>query len=262
VNAEVIPVRPRGRHVKFLETDKLKNVDVRSAGGEVHPMTDAGDVGEEEAQEAMRRTPAKLPSDEEVRAHNVSHLPFRDWCPDCVAGRAKDWPHKTWREVEKLEHPEIHMDYCFPRDAAVAQAMAQDLAQTSAQTRADYAVVLVGRDRETKMTFAHVVPHKGAEQEWVCEQVVRDMRKFGIHGKVSLKTDQEPAIRDLALGICKPRGEARTLEELAPVGDSRGNGVAERGVQAVEEMIRVHKLSLERDAWGSRCLCPTRFSRG
>jgi hypothetical protein len=138
------------------------------------------------------------------------------------------------------------MDYCFPRDAVVAQGLAQDMAQTSAQQRGDYAVVLVGRDRETKMTLAHVVPHKGAEQDWVCEQVVRDLRKFGIHGKVTLKTDQEPAIRDLAVEICKLRGEARTLEELGPVGDSRGNGVAERGVQAVEEMMRVHKLALER----------------
>ena len=74
----------------------------------------------------------------------------------------------------------------------------------------------------------------------------RDLRKFGIHGKATLKTDQEPAIRDLALAICKLRGEERTLEELALVGDSRGNGIAERSVQAVEEMIRVHKLALER----------------
>ena len=41
------------------------------------------------------------------------------------------------------------MDYCFPRDAVGAE----------------FAAVLVGRDRETKMTFAHVVPSKGAEHE-------------------------------------------------------------------------------------------------
>ena len=29
------------------------------------------------------------------------------------------------------------------------------------------------------------------------------------------------------------------------VGDSQGNGVAERAVQSVEEMVRVHKLALE-----------------
>ena len=40
---------------------------------------------EEEAQEPTRRKPAGKPTAEEVRAHRVSHLPFRDWCPECVA---------------------------------------------------------------------------------------------------------------------------------------------------------------------------------
>ena len=110
--AEEIPIRPRGRHVKFLEIEKETDVEDGQAGGEVNPVTDGGDLDDEEAQEALRRTPAKLPSEEEVKTHNVSHLPFRDWCLDCVAGRATDWPHKTWKELEKLEHPEIHMDYC------------------------------------------------------------------------------------------------------------------------------------------------------
>ena len=89
--AKIIPIRPRGRRVKFL---KEEETDKDPAGDIVHPVTDAGDIGEEEAQEALRRTPAKMPTEEEVKTHNVSHLPFRDWCPDCVAGRAKDWRNK------------------------------------------------------------------------------------------------------------------------------------------------------------------------
>ena len=49
----------------------------------------------EEAQVPMRRKLAGTPTEEEVRAHRVSHLPFREWCPECVAGRAKDWPHRV-----------------------------------------------------------------------------------------------------------------------------------------------------------------------
>ena len=98
--AKKLPIRPKVRHVKFL---KEEETDREPAGDMAHPVTDAGDIGEEEAQEALRRTPAKMPTEEEVKTHNVSHLPFRDWCPDCVAGRAKDWPHKTWKEVEKLD---------------------------------------------------------------------------------------------------------------------------------------------------------------
>ena len=92
------PVRPRENCVEFAETETKMNDDMGPARGEVHPVADEDGLREEEAQEALRRTPARLPSEEEVRAHNVSHLPFRDWCPDCVAGRAKDWPHRSWKE--------------------------------------------------------------------------------------------------------------------------------------------------------------------
>ena len=36
-----------------------------------------------------------VPSQEEVDAHELSHLPFRPWCAACVSGRAQDAPHLT-----------------------------------------------------------------------------------------------------------------------------------------------------------------------
>ena len=42
-----------------------------------------------EAQQPTRRSPPSKPTAAELSAHRVSHLPFRDWCPECVAGRAK-----------------------------------------------------------------------------------------------------------------------------------------------------------------------------
>ena len=95
------------------------------------------------------------------------------------------------------------------------------------------------------MTVVHVVLLKGAAQEWVAEQVVRDLLKFGHHGSLTLKTDQEPAIVDLMRSVAKLRGASRTTLEQSPVGDSAGNGVAERAVQTVEKLLRTHKLALE-----------------
>ena len=46
--------------------------------------------GQEEGQVLRSRKGAKQPTPDEVRAHRITHLPFRDWCPVCVAGRAKD----------------------------------------------------------------------------------------------------------------------------------------------------------------------------
>ena len=62
--------------------------------------SDESEEAREEAQVPMRRKPAGTPTEEEVRARRVSHLPFRDWCPECVAGRAKDWPHRARNSQE------------------------------------------------------------------------------------------------------------------------------------------------------------------
>ena len=53
---------------------------------------------------------------------------------------------KKIKEEVDLTVPEVHLDYCFIREAAGE----------------DYSVVLVGKDRETKLIMAHVVPCKGA----------------------------------------------------------------------------------------------------
>jgi len=98
----------------------------------------------------------------------------------------------------------------------------------------DYIVVLVGVDRETKMKLAHVVPVKGANQEWVAEQLCRDLIKLGHHGDLILKSDQEPAIVDLLREVARLRGNKKTILEQSPVGDSRANGLVERSIQTVE----------------------------
>ena len=92
------------------------------------------------------------PTPAEVGAHRLTHLQFREWCPERVAGAASDHPHRTRPAGvrEPLAVPEVHWDHCFPRDADGDH----------------YAVVLVGRDKETRMTVAHVVPMKGADMEW------------------------------------------------------------------------------------------------
>ena len=34
------------------------------------------------------------PFQEEVERHNLTHLPFRNWCPRCMKGRGKEAPHR------------------------------------------------------------------------------------------------------------------------------------------------------------------------
>ena len=52
------------------------------------------------------------PTEEEIKVHNVTHMPFRSWCPHCVAAAAKASPHE--RRGDDEEDPTVpnhHVDY-------------------------------------------------------------------------------------------------------------------------------------------------------
>ena len=51
----------------------------------------------------------KLPTPEEV--DNLTHLPYRSWCPHCVRGKGKTMDHRRAGKDKLI--PEIHVDYCF-----------------------------------------------------------------------------------------------------------------------------------------------------
>ena len=73
------------------------------------------DLVDEEVEEA--RKPVALrdpgaPTQAEIDSHNLTHLPFRGWCPACVTGKAKDKPHHSDDEKDKAV-PVIVFDYGF-----------------------------------------------------------------------------------------------------------------------------------------------------
>ena len=60
-------------------------------------------------------------------------------------------------------------------------------------------------------------------------QILKDLERCGLHGKIHLKGDQEAAIQDLLKEIARARGNKETVIECSPVRDSSGNGAAEKG---------------------------------
>ena len=84
------------------------------------------------------------PTESEIEQHNVTHLPFRAWCPSCVEVKARDRPHRR-QDVEDKSLAEVVFDYGF----------------LGAQGEEETVSIQVARDTRTKMLFAHVVPRKG-----------------------------------------------------------------------------------------------------
>ena len=120
--------------------------DVRDSGETTAEEDVEDETRVEEARDALRRRPASRPTVEEIRRHRSAHLPFRDWCPERIAGSANDYPRRCRGiEADDLLVPELQCGYCCPNH----------------HVGRHYVVVLVAGDRETRMTVFHVVPAKG-----------------------------------------------------------------------------------------------------
>ena len=128
--------------------------------GELCPVDGAGtDHAQEDLEpefdceeEAASRAPVKvadpkLPSAEEVETHNLTHLPYRSWCPHCVRGKGKTMDHRRAGRGKTI--PELHVDYCFMGSKG------------DAATRC----IVVAKDYEHKCVMASVVPVKGSSHE-------------------------------------------------------------------------------------------------
>ena len=64
------------------EDDAEKEVDVEQAAEEEFGIRNP-----------RKLLDPKLPTQKEIDEHCLTHLPFRNWCPHCVAGKGKMAPH-------------------------------------------------------------------------------------------------------------------------------------------------------------------------
>ena len=72
-----------------------------------------------EAKNARTLRTLEPPTDAARMAHNATHVPFRDWCPICVASRGRSSPHRRVvvnKTADTL--PKFQTDYVFIRTAA------------------------------------------------------------------------------------------------------------------------------------------------
>ena len=110
-----------------------------------------------EGREASTKPEVHAPSLEELRKHRLTHLPYRSWCPDCVAGEAVDDAHRRREPVDPSRAPDFNFDDCF--------FCGTDQEETKRRRWSG---------RQMSQGFvAHVVPSKGTGAEWVARQLAR-----------------------------------------------------------------------------------------
>jgi len=203
-----------------------------------------------EEREVVKMLDPRQPSEEERRTHNLTHLPYRNWCEHCVKGRGREADHKQLKsqpEVGEGGLHELHFDYMFmgPEDKP-----------------RETLTILVVKERRTRMLMATAIPSKSTGK-FVVARVGAFIRELGIgHLDIVAKSDQEPSIKKLVEDVGRSRGEGsgRWIAEFSPVKSSASNGVVERGIQSAQGQIRTIKDGLEsrwkREIAAVECIVP------
>ena len=174
-----------------------------------------------------RRSPLE-PTRQEIEEHELTHTPYRSWCPQCVQGRGRQNAHKANKEKEDKGVPAFHLDYWIMRD----------------KPGAPHHTVITMVDERSNTHKAYVVPVKGYV-EHVAKLLIRDISELGYEDAIIVKCDQENALVDLVKGMKRLRRGPIVIEH-SKAKDSQTNGRAERAVQTIEGITRTLKLALER----------------
>ena len=147
---------------------------------------------------------ASSPTKQEVAEHNLSHTPFRSWCPHCVFGRSMERKCASEGRVPGVIQC-IHADYLYMGSSEVEGTTP----------------ILVVKDDHTESVFANVVPSKGVN-EYTVKQIVEDIDSTG-HTSILFKTDNEPTVLAIQEQV-KSRRPHKTVLENSVRGKSKTNG--------------------------------------
>ena len=181
-------------------------------------MTDVTDevlnpVELEEGEEGIRAkgaTVPTMPSQEEVEAHMLTHVPYRSWCKHCVKGKAKGKPHfRTKAGGDDV--PCVVLDYMYMTGGEEEDGDERGMPILVAKDMMNTAV-------STGMIFARVVPHKG-RCAYAVKSLAADVGALG-YKQLVLKSDGEPAVPVLKEAVKAERHEQIVLES-SPVQSSR-----------------------------------------
>ena len=209
---------------------KSKNLKKKHDLLRVHPQSLNYLNSMEDDEDIVRPKAAKkeyMPSQAEVDEHEITHFPYRSWCPSCVRGAGVNDPHK--RHQPRPEIATISLDYSF-------------LSSADEKTEGCMPVLNL-KDTWSKRCCSEIVPRKGAHS-YAVEVVQRFITSLG-YTRVILKSDQEPAIMALKEMVRNTTNGCTITFEQSPVGSSSSNADVESQIRRTTGLTRVLKACLE-----------------
>ena len=196
-------------------------------------MTNEDDDNDDKSHMPPRMlTYPSMPSRQEVQEHNITHLPFRSWCPFCVAGKATCAPHRRGVGHNDDAVPLVAFDDCFMGERD--------------ENETDNITIMVGRDRKSRCYATIPVPQKGIDpMQYAVRRGLKFLDFLG-YQSVILTSNQESALAKIFASIkAFRRSDTQTMTGTSAAHDSKGNGFVEMAIQVVEGQICTLKSALE-----------------
>ena len=116
----------------------------------------------EEGRDAIAMPSPMTPSRQEREQHELTHTPYRAWCPHCVRARGRNRAHKANKDPEKSTVPKIAFDYFFFSDE---------------EEKANKNPMIVMVDESTGEKYARGVEQKGLGSDREMDWLIADLAK-------------------------------------------------------------------------------------
>ena len=231
-----------------LETDSMPEMPADTGGASasgvqrpeppmISPTQPVPDVEPTQPTQPAPPPQLKQPTSEQVRLHNLVHVPYQPWCRLCVASRAPDQPH---HQIPRTEDPQrislVEIDYAF-----LSSGMVEDRTLP----------ILIVHCQKTGHGFGVVARSKGRADGAQITHVLRFLQESGHTGAIRLRSDGEHAIVAVASEIAARRHPAETAVETTAPGSAGSLGGADRWAGLLGGLVRCLRKVVE-EKWHVR----------
>ena len=184
------------------------------------------DISGEAKAARIQRTP-EPPTDAARMAHNTTHVPFRDWCPICVASRGRSSLHRRAvvnKTAETL--PKFQTDYKFIR--------------TVAESKTQPCITFV--ETRSGVVISFMCARKGGYED-LTKEILRHLEAYGFLNPIIIQCDKEMSIIDVCRTVARERN-ARTVL-IAPKTNHQSNGFVDAVHGPIQGLARCYQTHIE-----------------
>ena len=178
------------------------------------------------------------PSAEEVANHNLSHVPYKSWCPICVSTRGRKDAHQQGSEAHRGDGgwPVLSMDLMYSSVEGSELEFMRNV--PSGADKEKKILVLVCVDRDTGMLHAVPLPAKDTQAIHHAAKEVLGFLSYLGRTEVEIRGANEPTMVALCDKVVNARNKAGLATRKAPSQpyEHQTNGAAEQAVLGLRDI--------------------------